>query len=197
MVVGLTGKYCSGKSTVGSLFQEAGWHVIEVDALGHQALEALKKEVSSIFGDDILRDGRVDRSRLGRIVFKDYHKRLLLEGIVHPWMKQRCIDLVEKDKAKRIHSVINAALLHYMDLDSICDYGVYVRSPFFVRFYRGKVRDGTNFREFLQRERAQKHIHVYNITCRNAVFSIHNTGNRIHLKNQLEEMLHLIHKKDI
>ncbi len=197
MVIGLTGKYCCGKSTVGSILQDGGWHVIEVDALGHQALEALQDEVLELFGDKILNDGRIDRGKLGRIVFGDYHMRLLLEGVVHPWMKQRCAELIEKDRKNQVNSVVNAALLHYMGLDEICDYAIYVRAPLPLRFYRGKVRDGTNFRDFLQRNHAQKHIHVYNIACRRAVFCLYNNGSREHIHNQLDALLLLIDKKDI
>ena len=38
MIVGLTGRYCAGKSWVGSFFEQKGFAIIEVDNLGHAAL---------------------------------------------------------------------------------------------------------------------------------------------------------------
>ena len=196
MVLGLTGRYCSGKSTVGSLLQEYQWHVIEVDGLGHQALEALKHEVTALFGEEILSEGAIDRSRLGQLVFSDSRSRLLLESVVHPWMKQQCEIQIRQDQEAGRNSVINAALLHYMELDSLCDHALFVQAPLLQRFYRAKFRDGINLSDFFKREGAQKHIRVYNVACRGAVFCIRNTRGREFVRKQLDEMLRIISKKD-
>ncbi len=196
MVLGLTGRYCSGKSTVGSLLQEYRWHVIEVDGLGHQALEELKHEVTALFGEEILSGGTIDRSRLGQLVFGNSRNRLLLESVVHPWMKQQCEKQIRKDQEAGINSVINAALLHYMELDGLCDHAVFVHAPLLQRFYRAKFRDGINLSDFFKREGAQKHIRVYNVACRGAVFCIRNTRGREFVRKQLDEMLRIISKKD-
>lgn len=195
MVLGITGRYCSGKSTVGSLLQEEGWHVIEVDSLGHQALHRLQDEVVEVFGKQILEGEAINREKLGDIVFSDPRKRLLLEGLIHPWMKEECRRLIEGDEKKAVPSAINAALLQYMGLDELCDHVLYVHSPKIFRFYRSKFRDGTSFREFLQREGAQKHIHVYNIASKGSVFYLSNIRGRKYLQKQLHEVLHLLREK--
>ncbi len=196
MVAGLTGRYCSGKSTVGSLMQEQGWHVIEVDHLGHQALVELQDEVVDLFGKHILsKEGRIDRRLLGREVFKDSRRRMLLEAIVHPWMFNRCSQLVAEDRIAGVDTVINAALLHRMGLDRLCDIAIYVRAPLYRRYLRGKFRDGTNLRDFFQREGAQKHIRVYNIESIHGVFCLNNRGNRGHIQKQLQDLLRICREK--
>lgn len=84
---GLTGGYATGKSFVAAEFAQLGCHVISADALGHSVLEpggAAFPLVVERFGESILESGRIDRKKLGALVFP--HPDLLaeLEAIVHP-----------------------------------------------------------------------------------------------------------------
>jgi len=86
--VGLTGGIASGKSTVASMLRDRDCQVLEADPLGHELLEpgqAAYDEVVREFGDSILgRDGKVDRVKLGAIVFADPARRARLNQILHP-----------------------------------------------------------------------------------------------------------------
>ena len=86
--VGLTGGYASGKSLVASYLERLGCHLIYADRLGHQALEpageAYRPTVEA-FGASILTpDHRIDRKKLGAIVFGAPELLRILNGIVHP-----------------------------------------------------------------------------------------------------------------
>ena len=94
MVVGVTGNYCSGKDVACEEFRTAGFTVIDVDKLGHEALVAKRDQVVEAFGEHILDDGNISRKKLGALVFGDGEKRKRLERIVHPWMIQRVRRLV-------------------------------------------------------------------------------------------------------
>ncbi len=186
MILGLTGKYCSGKSTVGSLLKQDGWHVLDVDGLGHQVLEEKSRDIIEIFGESVVEGGRISRKLLGRIVFSDPAKRLMLEGVLHPRMVELCRNFIREKESHGKGAVVNAALLHYMRLDEMCDHVIFVSCPAIYRYFRGKNRDGVNLRNFLQRNRAQKHIHVYNVACKGAVFEIRNTRNQAYVRKQLD-----------
>lgn len=86
--VGLTGGIATGKSTIASMLRELGAFVLDADRIVHELLEpngAAFAEVVGRFGPDILDgSGRVDRARLGAIVFADERRRQQLEAIVHP-----------------------------------------------------------------------------------------------------------------
>lgn len=89
-LVGLTGGIASGKSTVAAAWAELGGIEIDADQLardviapGTPGLELIRQE----FGDVVFTDGTLDRPALGRIVFADPEKRKLLEGIIHPLVK--------------------------------------------------------------------------------------------------------------
>ena len=87
MVVGLTGKYCAGKNEAARVFAERGFRVVDVDRLGHQALEASRDEIAARFGPGVMDPhGGVDRKKLGKLVFGDRKKLRDLEDIVHPLM---------------------------------------------------------------------------------------------------------------
>jgi dephospho-CoA kinase len=91
-VIGLTGGIATGKSSIVRFFQERGVAVIDADQLAREAVEPGSRglaEVIAAFGTGVLApDGRLDRKRLGNLVFSDSRKRIQLEGILHPEIKR-------------------------------------------------------------------------------------------------------------
>ena len=110
MVIGVSGKYCSGKDTAVRFLGEEGFREIDVDRIGHGVLEELKEEIAAEFGSSIL-DARknVDRGKLGSVVFADRAKLSKLESIVHPLMVDRVKEQMGGEK-----TAINAAVLFRM-----------------------------------------------------------------------------------
>lgn len=94
--VGLTGGIASGKSTVAAMLRELDCPVLDADTLGHELLEQGQDayhEVVREYGKEILDTyGKVDRSKLGQIIFADAQKRVRLNQILHP----RILDVVRK-----------------------------------------------------------------------------------------------------
>ena len=74
MVTGVVGKSCSGKDSAVRYLVRNGFYEINVDHLGHEALEVKKEELRAAFGDGIFTDGHVNRKILGPIVFSDAAK---------------------------------------------------------------------------------------------------------------------------
>lgn len=90
--IGLTGGIASGKSLVASRLQELGAVLIDADAIARQVVEpgtpGLERVVEA-FGQGILdQDGRLDRPQLGSIVFRDARQREVLNGIIHPLVRE-------------------------------------------------------------------------------------------------------------
>lgn len=108
--VGLTGGIACGKSTVAKMFVNDGAYLIDFDRLAHEVQEPEKpawKEVVKKFGREILReDGKIDRFKLGNIVFTDKKKLKLLNKIVHPLVFQEWDARLEKISKKDKHAVI-------------------------------------------------------------------------------------------
>ena len=90
-LIGLTGGAGSGKSTVAQMFRELGATVVDADEATHAvyAPESLGFDlIEREFGPDYVRDGRIDRARLGELVFNDADARLRLNAIVHPMVRE-------------------------------------------------------------------------------------------------------------
>ena len=91
LVVALTGGIGSGKSTVGHIFEQLGAIVVDSDQLAREVLERGSigfNEVVAKFGDEMLKNGEIDRQLLASLVFKDPIKRSELEQITHPLIRK-------------------------------------------------------------------------------------------------------------
>lgn len=91
LVVALTGGIGSGKSTVGQIFAQLGATVIDSDQLARDVIERGSigfNEVIAKFGDEILKNGEIDRQILASLIFKDPAKRSELEQITHPLIRK-------------------------------------------------------------------------------------------------------------
>jgi dephospho-CoA kinase len=108
LIVALTGGIGSGKSTVGQMFARLGAIVIDSDQLARDVLERGSigfDEVVTMFGDEVLKNGEIDRQLLASIVFKDPKKRSDLEQVTHPLIRKAFAEVVAKSAANSI--VIN------------------------------------------------------------------------------------------
>lgn len=159
-VIGLTGRSCAGKDQFAREFASLGAKVVDVDRLGHAALSAQTDRVVKAFGDEVLApDGSVDRKALGKLVFGDPVQLKKLESISHPWMVEECRRLIAEARRDGIPAIIlNAALLHRMKLDELCDIVVFVKVSFYTRYKRAQGRDHVSWEAFRSREDAQKDI---------------------------------------
>src|SRR6185503_3681483 len=84
-VVGLIGAIGAGKSTAAKCFAARGGHVIDADALGHEALRQPEVTAALVarWGERVRKpDGSLDRREIGRIVFADAGERNALEAVV-------------------------------------------------------------------------------------------------------------------
>ncbi|MSQ61640.1 MAG: dephospho-CoA kinase [Dehalococcoidia bacterium] len=117
ITIGLTGGIASGKSTVSAMLRELGAHVIDADQVGHEVYEpgapAWDRLVQA-FGREIVgEDGKIDRKKLGPIVFADPAQLQTLNSIVHPLMRRMMEDRLEalRREGTTTVAVIEAAIL--------------------------------------------------------------------------------------
>src|SRR5260370_21096844 len=102
-LVGLTGGVGSGKSTVAEMMRELGAEVVDADEATHAVYEPGSPGFDAVvreFGDAYVDSGRIDRSRLGELVFRDDDAPRRLNSIVHPhvldWMAPPTADAGER-----------------------------------------------------------------------------------------------------
>jgi dephospho-CoA kinase len=186
--VGLTGGIACGKSTVARMLAEKGAILIDFDDLAHAVEEPggpVWQEVVRHFGEGILLpDRRIDRRKLGAIVFADREKREILNRLVHPavfaeWRKR----LKEIEKTGRDAIVLSdIPLLIETGLETMVDVVLLVYLSPEQQIRRLTVRNGFNREEAEGRVAAQmpigeKVIHA-DIVIRNGG-SVEETGRAV------------------
>lgn len=125
-LIGLTGSIASGKSTVTLMLRELGAPVVDADAIVHQVQQPgtpVAQAIAREFGPEVIRpDGSLDRAALGRIVFADPARRKALEGIVHPAVRERMWQEIERYRAEgRPAVVLDIPLLYESGWDRLVD----------------------------------------------------------------------------
>ena len=114
---GLTGGIASGKSAVAALLREMGFPVLDADPIAHKLMEPgqpAHDEVLLEFGADLAgADGRIDRAKLGAIVFADPAKLAKLNAILHPRVEQILLNQYEEWERSGVRDAafVEAALL--------------------------------------------------------------------------------------
>jgi dephospho-CoA kinase len=116
VVVGLTGGIATGKSAVAAMFAARGAAVVDADRITHALQEPGQpcyREIVKAFGTEILdQAGRIDRRRLGALVFADPAVRRQLESIMHPAIREACqAEIRAAEAANRRVCVVDAALI--------------------------------------------------------------------------------------
>lgn len=117
LTVGLTGGIASGKSTVAGLLQQRGCAIIEADLLAHEYLQpenSVSQEVIREFGAEILDPtGKIDRAKLGELVFGHAERIERLNAIIHPHvLKEIARRLQELQRTGETGIAVVVAALH-------------------------------------------------------------------------------------
>lgn len=123
-VVIVTGKAGSGKSTVCKILEKMGFEVVDVDKIAHTLLDELKEVLVLKFGDSILSsEGRIDRNKLGEIVFRDESRMRELEEVVHPYLSDRIRKEVERMSG---NIAIDVAIPGKLGIFDLADFIIYL-----------------------------------------------------------------------
>jgi len=122
-VIGLTGNIATGKSVVRRMLEHLGAYTIDADALTHRVYARGApgyQQVIDNFGKWLVnKDGEIDRSKLGSLVFNNPDAMLQLEAIVHPLVRQATEILIKRSIQPVV--VIEAIKLLEGDLRNVCD----------------------------------------------------------------------------
>ena len=120
--IGLTGGIASGKSSVGRLLEARGWPVLDADQYARDALAPntpASAAVAAHFGGVVGDASALDRNALGQIVFNDADARHWLEALVHPLVRERFQQELERHSQAPV-VVLMIPLLFEAGLESLC-----------------------------------------------------------------------------
>jgi len=187
MVVGLTGSFGSGKSTVAGMFRSRGAQVIDADRLAHRLIipgSGIYKRIVSAFGKGILKkDNTVDRRRLADIVFSNRLALKALDRIVHPAVIRLIKNKIRASRQRMI--VLDAPLLIEAGLAGLTDKLVVVKAPVRKQIARIRKKSPLSERDILKRIRRQLPLVK---KLRLADFIIDNSGTIGQTRKQVEQI---------
>jgi len=122
MIIGITGSIACGKSTVSNYLKSKGYIVIDADKIGHEALDDdyVKEKLILAFGNEILDDNKINRQKLGELVFGNSSNLNVLNSIIHPEIRKKILQKIDKNNDKEF-IFIDVALLFEAKFDDLVD----------------------------------------------------------------------------
>ncbi|UFA55231.1 dephospho-CoA kinase [Staphylococcus aureus] len=189
-VIGLTGGIASGKSTVSELLSVFGFKVVDADKAAREAVKKGSKglaQVREVFGDEAIdENGEMNRRYMGDLVFNHPEKRLELNAIIHPIVR----DIMEEEKQgylKQGYNVImDIPLLFENELENTVDEVWVVYTSESIQMDRLMQRNNLSLEEAKARVYSQISIDK---KSRMADHVIDNLGDKLELKQNLERLL--------
>jgi len=189
--IALTGGIATGKSTVASLLALNGMRVIDADSISHEILDASTSWVKETFGDEYVIGSKVDRAKLGNLVFSDNEQKKILEDYLHPKIRDEIHQRSIKQDGFKFPYLIDIPLFFEKGSYDIKE-SVVVYTPADVQLDRFMKRNGYSQEESLKRINSQMPIDEKK---KRATWVIDNSKNLKHLQQEVEDFVEKIKAK--
>lgn len=183
--IALTGSIATGKSTVASLLALNGMRVIDADSISHEILDSSLSWVEHTFGSQYIKLNRVDREKLGELIFSDSKAKKTLENFLHPQIKDEICKRSEKQDSFEFPYLIDIPLF-FENSNYEIEKSVVVYTPF-----------ETQLKRFMKRNAFSKEISMKRIASQlpidekrnRATWVIDNSKDLKHLQKECEDFV--------
>ena len=186
--IALSGGIATGKSTVASLLSLNGMRVIDADTISHKILDSSYEWVSDTFGDRYVVGTKVDRKKLGGLVFSNPEQKKVLENFLHPKIRKEIETQSAKQDEFKFPYLIDIPLFFENGAYNIKD-SVVVYTSKEVQLTRFMKRDNYTLEDSLNRIASQMPIDDKKAK---ATWVIDNSKNLKHLQKECEEFVEKI-----
>ena len=149
LLIGITGKSGSGKSTITKFFKELDTtiQIVDIDKIGHNSYSDpnVRKKLIQYFGKQILNDDlSINRKALSNIVFNDNTKMQKLYKSTRDYMENSIDNLINNSTI----TILDYALLPKLKQFNLCDIKILVTAPFSNRSKRVITRDNISLEKY-------------------------------------------------
>jgi dephospho-CoA kinase len=165
--IGLTGGIAAGKSEALKAFAHLGAATLSSDAVVHELLKSdqLRERLVERWGEDVAPDGKIERAKIGEVVFADPDELTWLESQIHPLVKERTAAWLMGLPEDTEVAVVEVPLLFEAGSDKVFDTTVAVVTADEVRRERAAARghalvDEREARPLTQLEKAERADHL-------------------------------------
>ena len=193
-VIGLTGSFGTGKSTVAAMFAKYGAKLIDADAVTRALLAKNKniiKKVAKAFSGAILASGEIDRARLATIVFQNPRELRKLTDILYPEALKEVRAKISLYKRARL-IVLDVPLLFEAGWQRLADTTMVVKSTRAQQIQRIHKRMGLSKAHILNRLKSQM---SQNDKCRLADIIIDNSGSLNNTRAQVNAVIDRLQRR--
>ena len=204
MVIGLTGGIGTGKSTVSQILRKKKFPVIDLDTISHEVIKIPKviEKIVENFGKEVLENSgnfenknnaiRISREKLGKIIFENKEKRLLLNSIMHPEILHVMREQISKYKKNTKIIFVEIQLLFEVQWEKEFDYILLI-----------SAKKSTQIRRILERDKRSENdaLNIINSQLpldekkKRSDFVIENDGNIEELKEKIDKFLEYLETK--
>ena len=190
--IAITGNIASGKSQVEKIIKNLGYKVFDADEICHNLLnngdiiEKIKKEFNEY---EIFSNDKLDRKKLGAIVFDNQELKIKLENIIHPEIKQELTLFFNNNQNDKI-VFASIPLLFEAKMNNLFDKIILVTADTNTRLSRLMQRNNLSKEDALLRINAQK---PQDEKIKLADFVIKNNSTLENLEKETKKVLQLLH----
>ena len=185
MILGITGGTGCGKTTLLREIEGRGGMILDCDAVYHELLtrdEVLLNAINDRFPGVVV-DKKLERKKLGAIVFADEAALLDLNAITHGAIRAEIVRRLSENPAL---AAIDAIALFEGGLAHLCDTTVAITAPRAERIQRLMKRDGISAQYAENRINAQKSEAWFRQMCDH---TLHNDGTAEEFREKCSEFL--------
>lgn len=187
--IAIAGNIASGKSAVEGFFKEKGYNVIDTDKIGHEILNSCSDEIIKAFeGVDISTNGKIDRQKLGALVFSSYPERKKLENIVHPLIRQRLEEYFAAHSEEKV-ILVAIPLIFEAKMEDLFDKIIFVFADDETRLERLMARNSLTKEDAMKRINSQMSQFM---KLEESDYVFHNNGTLENLQNQVNDFCNKI-----
>lgn len=189
-IIGLTGPTGSGKSSFSALAEKKGVYVIDCDKIARQVTERGSEcllKLAEVFGEDIIKEGELDRKLLASRAFSDENKKQLLEDTIFPFILNLVLEKIEKSEKQTV--LLDAPTLYESGIDEFCGDVIAVLGDREIRKERIIKRDFLTEEQAEVRLNAGKSDDFYLKRTKNVIY---NNSTEEEFLNRSEEILNML-----
>jgi len=187
IVIGVTGSFGSGKSTVSAILRSYGAYLIDADKIARDVTKqgaGVYKKIVKAFGREILKENKaIDRRKLAGIVFDNNALLEKLNSLLHPEAIRRIKKEIKSARNKIV--VLDAPLLVEAGLKKLVNKLIVVRIAKNIQIKRIQKKTSLNKEEILKIIKAQISL---SDKVRLADFIIDNNGTIKNTKEQVGQI---------
>ena len=189
--IALTGGIATGKSTVASLLALNGMRVIDADTISHEILDTSYTWVEDEFGKEFVNNKKVNRAKLGSIVFSNDDAKKKLEEFLHPKIRKEIERRSKKQDTFEFPYLIDIPLFFENNSYDIKE-SIVVYTPIDIQLERFMKRNRYSKEESIRRINTQMSIEEKKSK---ATWVIDNSKNLKHLQQEVEDFVERIKER--